>query len=398
MVQHSAFPFDIPYSLAADDALFFLHIYKCAGGSLTHILMRAFPDEKTLLCHNADELFDLSPRELATYVYIHGHVGYKLMDYYPARKKPLWITMLRDPMERAVSHFFFKRQTHDSQVAMGFDSTELQFIMDNDFDTFARSHFPGANNMQARTLFLRRGEKWPQLPYTEDEIIEILSDRLLNECIFFGLAERFQESLQLLYYTLGWRPYELETTTRYHVTHDRLSVDDLSPETIEVIHDHNRIDFAIHALATEVFAQRHQAMVDDLRASYGHDASIHDMLHQRFLENTANRVPEVESIDLRHDDPLFAEPNFADGFHEAEEGQRWTGPTPESRIYLNLRKDAALKIEVDVTRGIRRRVLSSFELLVNGQVIPVGQVSSDGQTGFFWHCDAPDPATVVRSD
>ena len=259
----TAFSFDIPYPLAEDDTLFFLHMFKCSGGSFTHILMQSYPPEQALLCHMEDLLLDMTPRKLSTYRYVHGHIGYVLMDYFPVGKRPVWVTFLRNPLERTLSHYFFKQQTFEQQAEKGHINAEMEFIMEHSFEDFARSDWRGANNLQVQALLLRRGERWRRLGWSEEKIVETLKHRLEHEAVFFGLTERFAQSVELFFYTFGWRPYMLQADKRYHATHGKPRSSELSEETKDIIRQKNHMDFAIYDFASELFERRYQAMLAD---------------------------------------------------------------------------------------------------------------------------------------
>ena len=87
--------------------LFFLHIRKTAGLSVRHWLVNRFPVHATLLdCHHvASQQLDPS-----AYQFVTGHVGFDYVARF--RTRPVCFAVLRDPVERALSaYYFFQRNS-----------------------------------------------------------------------------------------------------------------------------------------------------------------------------------------------------------------------------------------------------------------------------------------------
>ena len=95
--------------------LIFIHIPKTAGVSVTEIFNGWYGDR--LLLHYHDEVAEKMPakydlksiHDALLPICIYGHFnrkrGFGLEDYYPDINQ--FITILRDPFERAISGYFF---------------------------------------------------------------------------------------------------------------------------------------------------------------------------------------------------------------------------------------------------------------------------------------------------
>ncbi len=93
--------------------LFSLHVPKCGGQSLRRILEQWFGD--LFRVHYFQQYNALPPRhEVRAGMCIHGHFnhtrGFGVKTYYPAASQ--FITVLRDPLEAAVSNYFFWKKRH----------------------------------------------------------------------------------------------------------------------------------------------------------------------------------------------------------------------------------------------------------------------------------------------
>ena len=93
-----------------DRSLFFLHIPKTAGTSLRELLSCRFAPADILALLRSDGREERAQQlaDVAQYPFVHGHVPYALVDRFPRR--PFVVTLLRDPLDRAVSAFYDMRR------------------------------------------------------------------------------------------------------------------------------------------------------------------------------------------------------------------------------------------------------------------------------------------------
>lgn len=98
-----------PAALAAARPLVFLHTMKTAGSSLKVVLASWWDPRICLLDAFLDELVLLPPQVLATAGFVTGHLPFEALRLFPAR--PRSVTVLRDPVERTVSHYLHVRRS-----------------------------------------------------------------------------------------------------------------------------------------------------------------------------------------------------------------------------------------------------------------------------------------------
>jgi len=107
-------------------ALISLHIPKCGGQSFRRVLAGWFKDK--FFIHYFQQYNRLPPlQQLKPGICIHGHFnqekGFGTEDYYPSVDQ--FITVLRDPLEMAISNYFFwkkiarKRQLESGVLKVG---------------------------------------------------------------------------------------------------------------------------------------------------------------------------------------------------------------------------------------------------------------------------------------
>jgi Galactose-3-O-sulfotransferase len=68
-----------------------------------------------------------------------------------------------------------------------------------------------------------------------------------------GLRERFEESVVLMRHAFGWDWPFIE---HYNATHERPSIDAVSPATRELIAEHNALDLELYEFGRELFEQQ----------------------------------------------------------------------------------------------------------------------------------------------
>src|ERR1044071_1730256 len=242
-----------------DRALLFLHIPKAAGTTLHSVIERQFQPAVTYTIPGADspqgikEFIELPPEQRAKIRLLKGHMPYGLHKYLSV--PATYITMLRDPVDRVVSHYYFVRRSpgvsHHSEVSSGRMG----------LDDFVRERASiGANNDQTRLIsgvekvnrkLWSGGEGVNEEPGDTD-ILEIAKANIRDHFTHVGLAENFDESLLLLRRRLGWRNVYY---VKQNVTKGRLSKRQVPRETLSLIEKHNELDMALYEYARARFEE-----------------------------------------------------------------------------------------------------------------------------------------------
>ena len=104
----------LQYNLTKDDILYFLHIPKTAGTSIIFILNNYFNNDSILYAQEWGHLSKNKPKDFSKFQLVKGHFGYAVYRILP--KKPLYITMLRNPKDVIISNLrMLKRQPADAK-------------------------------------------------------------------------------------------------------------------------------------------------------------------------------------------------------------------------------------------------------------------------------------------
>ena len=100
----------VGHSPAGPEALFFVHIPKCAGSSFRHVLKRWFGAEALFLdTHDEAELKAAADRLGRPPRAIAGHIPFGLHGGLPVR--PCYVSLVRHPLDRFVSFYGHARRT-----------------------------------------------------------------------------------------------------------------------------------------------------------------------------------------------------------------------------------------------------------------------------------------------
>lgn len=130
---------DDPVAGAGTPRLIFLHIMKAAGTSLSHMLERWAQPARSQVHVHLDELLLLPRLQLANLAVVAGHIPYEALALMPSAFRTL--TVLRDPVERTISHYRELRRSRQAYAELGLD----EFLYSDVFDV-------PSGNYQARQL------------------------------------------------------------------------------------------------------------------------------------------------------------------------------------------------------------------------------------------------------
>lgn len=242
------------------DNLIFLHIPKAAGSTLHPILERHFPKNVRHSIYDdvvtkMDRFRSLPLAERSRIRLLKGHFPYGLHDSLVG--KTTYITLLRDPVERVVSHYYYVKRTPRhylyDQVVSGkmsladYVKSDITIELDND---------------QVRLL----AGVYPDVPYGScaREHLDIAKQHVEQDFALVGLSERFDESLVLMCIALGWTwlPYY----RNLNVTKGRPKHREIDPDVIAAIRETNHLDIELYDWVTERFNQLAHQHRDELSA------------------------------------------------------------------------------------------------------------------------------------
>ena len=236
-------------SNSAAEAIIFLHLPKTAGTTLNRLIEWEYPlremysVDPVLYEWSAARLRKLSQRRLRKTRMFKGHMLFGLHEVLP--QPASYITVLRDPVERVLSAFYFMRS---------YKLHPLYWKLRNEkwtIEEFAQ-RYP-RNNVQCNII---ANAHYHTL--CTQEVLDRAIEHLNNHFSVVGLSERFEESLALLKLRFGW---QLKSYSSFNVTRARPKKGDLPQATLDLIAEKNRFDINLYQHATQLFesaVRRHQ--------------------------------------------------------------------------------------------------------------------------------------------
>lgn len=388
------------YFLKNDDILYFLHIPKTGGTTLSTYIQNHFDHDLIYPETQWWHLLMKFPENYQKYKLFLGHFGYYL--YNILGKKPIYITMLRDPIKRTVSDFEnIKRNMPDELVDFFSKGKNISDFLNEPHWNWRLT------NLQVRYIATDRDVismmkpilddiKWPLYYITEpqrkldgdkndEELYEIAKTRLLSDFAFFGIQDRYEDSMLLLSYTFGWLP--ITEPIKLNIGQQNYN---LEPNVITEIKKYNKYDEMLYNFAKEVFEFRFNRMMDKLKERYYKpefsNMSFYAMLHEMLRKHHIDSQKQTILTNVEYD---FKSQIRGEGWHFREfktndgHSYRWTGPTNKSTIYFDLETSKNYVIRFRVINYLVEGLLDKLLVEVNDKVINIKSVISHDGISYF---------------
>ena len=242
--------------------LIHLHIPKNAGTTLSRMIkLRLLTQPPTNLLHPTQTLglynvagyenrlariAALNERGRQRVRFFESHAGYGVHESLPREAR--YMTMLREPINRVLSVFSVRKQAGRIPADMSLEA----FVHREDV-----GRVWWVDNAQVRFLAGEKGRLLDVPPgQCQPHHLELAKARLAEQIWFFGLVERFNESLCLLFRQLNWKPMAYLTG---NVTPRRLSLAELPAAERQMIERVNALDIELYRFAREMFDRRVEA-------------------------------------------------------------------------------------------------------------------------------------------
>jgi hypothetical protein len=233
----------------------FLHIPKTAGSTLNKIIDHQYKRAATFTRHPYypkelnDEFKKLSEVERGRIKALKGHMFFGLHEY--LSQLSTYITLLRDPVERTISHYymilenpmdiFHKEVTSNHMSLKDFVCSDLS------------DRIVTLKNGQTKLLAGMEADAAVNFEKRSSDILELAKINLKEHFIVAGLQERFDENLMLLRRVFKWR----------NVFYIRMGGDkprpkkkDIPRETLNIIEKYNELDIELYKYAKERFDEQ----------------------------------------------------------------------------------------------------------------------------------------------
>lgn len=420
------------------DRVAFIHIPKTAGitfRTVIHPLLAQLPWCPAII---PEQFVAIPYDELLQYRLFTGHFRYWWLEkIFPSGL--ISLTFLREPVSRTVSHYRYllrletlggstrgddelrmiKKMTlvefvNSEQLYLAVDIINLQTSFWGGFE--APQEMLSANDTDdissivehLKALSIKINAEPAGLPERRNigpEHLEVAKKRL-EQASFFGITERFQDSLFLLCFIFGWPPILDEL--RLNHGSDAEADDALHPDTRKQIEDKVALDLELYRFGQELFDLRFNEMTRMLLERYGNGSTpeagqslsksyLCDLLqkHYETRRNQRNQtlIKNIGRIYL-YRPSAQAEGSF--GWHTVqtlpEDGPVvWSGPGKESGFDLPCPRGENLQVSFQVLMVLTPEVIEKLNLTINNIPITL-QKSTDVRGTFTFTGSVPSQA------
>lgn len=236
------------FSARQSKQVLFDHLPKCGGSSLSNYLEANYPRRKTFSINglnpkeSIDEFKSFSESKRYNYDLIKGHGANQLFDYiHPACLK---ITVLREPIDRIVSHYYYAKKNPIHYLYSTINKSEMSL------EDYVTSGISG----ELRNYYTVRfsGLTVDDAENNPNESIKIAAVAIKTGYDVVGFLDDFSSFSDVLRERARLR-YKYHNK-KINVTKDRISVNDINKSTISKIEQINYLDVALYRKVKTVTA------------------------------------------------------------------------------------------------------------------------------------------------
>jgi Sulfotransferase family/Domain of unknown function (DUF4214) len=259
-----------------EQKLVFLHLPKTGGTTLHDLLIQHF-DDNVICPERFNGLRHYAAGELARYRYFSGHFDLPTVKLIPGQKRV--ITMLREPIARLISLYYFQR-AHKADV-IELNNLELarlanKYSMADFFRADEVRCHPAINNAMTRafTQCLEGNRREAQtdlsIQYNEPPFAVALKE--LHALDAFGILERYDDSVALIFSSIGLplpakieKKQVLDVIVEENLGLRKIDKEQVTDEIINFISDLVKVDVELYRQASEIFEQRFLAITGSVK-------------------------------------------------------------------------------------------------------------------------------------
>ena len=285
-----------------EPVLFYIHVPKTAGTTMKLIIIWLYKWDEIFWAKSTDyikkKLKALDNEHLNNIKIVAGHTPFGMHRHFEFSDYR-YFTILRDPVERAISQFFYMQQKPKHPyypIATNPDYT-YEELLENKLinNTF---------NVQTYWLIGENPDFFKKGVYDE-EVVKQAKANIDKHFAFIGLNDRFDESLILMKRKFNWT---LPFYTPKNINKKKKK-DKVSARTLELIQHYNQMDIELFNYCKAKFESE---LAENKDEAFEHDLAHLHKLNRRYGRYKPYRAKIVSSLIQKELKTLFSKKETPD--------------------------------------------------------------------------------------
>ena len=233
----------------------FIHIPKTGGSTLHSVINRNYRSRSLLNVKNdreAEKIAELNVNNLKKIQVVKGHMAFGHHKHFPNPKDFTYITMLRDPVKRIISNYYFilSRPQHYLHHELSSNNYSLK-------DYVQSGIVNNTENAQVRLLgnciYVPHGK-------IDRTMLEQAKKNIKTHFYLASVNQFFDETILFLKEEFQWK---FSFYVRQNVTGHGVKPSDLDQDTLATIKAYNSLDMELYDLVKEDFKSRIESKGSD---------------------------------------------------------------------------------------------------------------------------------------
>jgi hypothetical protein len=240
-----------------EGTVIFIHIPKTAGTTMNQIIERQYKPNAIFTINSKrmkssiDRLKRLDRVSKSKIKLLRGHMSFGLHEFF--FKPCTYITILRDPIDRIISHYYFvlnnpnhylHNQVKSRNMSLkDYVSSGISTELDNAQTRSLSGYLSGSQNVDGDIGF---GE-------CSAEMLNKAKDNLKEYFSVIGLVDKFDETLIQLQKVFDWK---LLFYNKMRVSKKRPASQELSKDVLRSIEKYNELDIDLYSYAKDIFQEQ----------------------------------------------------------------------------------------------------------------------------------------------
>jgi hypothetical protein len=230
----------------------FFHIPKAAGTTIREQIRVQIGAKKILSLTGYGGLSFLTDETINSMDLISGHVGINLLQR--INKSYRGVSFLRSPVSRVYSQYRYMQSLVNRGTV--FSSSFRRNIFTESLEYLLRDQeFPHLESLFRNTQTWFLATDWDagnrNRSLCDADVIELAKKNIQESLDFFGLVEEMDLSCRLINKTFGWN-----LLNDMHLNVSERIDQELAPQLINLIEEHNQLDIELYSWAKKLFHDR----------------------------------------------------------------------------------------------------------------------------------------------